>query len=174
MLGLAGLNRRSDQIQSGPGQIGVLNSDWLSAWDAVDAVGARRSGDALLGHASLIQLTCLFQADSQPPWEANYDWSLTQAASPGQPPEMENYDWMLGHTVSPFQPSRKENYDWLLTQAASPFSYAAVSSVEAYGARSGAAYFPCRRLECRDLLKVQGKLGHRDLEREGERDRESN
>ena len=87
---------------------------------------------------------------------------------------MANSDWMLAHTVSPFQPSRKENYDWLLTQAASPFSYAAVSSAEAYGARSGAAYFPCRWLGCRDLLKVQGKLGHRDLKREGERGRESN
>ena len=76
-------------------------------------------------------------------------------------------------SVSPFQPSRKENYGWLLTQAASPFSCAAVSSVEAYGARSVVAYFPCRRLGCRDLLKVQGKLGHRALEREGERGRES-
>ena len=126
------------------------------------AVGARRSGDAPLGYASLTRLTCLFQADFQPPWEANYDWS------PGQPPEMENYDWMLAHTVSPFQPSRKENHDWLLVQAISPFSYAAVTSAEAYGARSGAAYFPCRWVGCRDLLKVQGKLGHRDLKREGE------
>ena len=30
-------------IQGGPGQIGVLNSDWPRIWDAV---GARRSGDA--------------------------------------------------------------------------------------------------------------------------------
>ena len=89
----------------------------------MDAVGARRSGDAPLGYAALTRLTCLFQADFEPPWEVNYDWSLTQVASPGQPPEMENYDWMLAHTVSPFQPSRKENYDLLLTQAASPFSY---------------------------------------------------
>ena len=74
-------------------------------------------GDAPLGYASLTRLTCLFQADFQPPWEMNYDWSLTQAASP----EMANYDWMLAHTVSPFQPSREENYDRLLTQAASPF-----------------------------------------------------
>ena len=137
-------------------------------------MGARRSGDAPLGYASLTRLTCLFQADFQPPWKVNYDWSLTQVASPGQPPEMANYDWMLAHTVSPFQPSRKENYDWLLTQAASPFSYAVVSSAEAYGACSGAVYFLCRWLGCRDLLKVQGKLGHLDLEREGERGRESN
>ena len=76
---------------------------------------------------------------------------------------------MLAHTVSPFQPSRKENCDWLLIQAASPFSYAAVTFAEAYRTRSGAAYFPCRWVGCRDLLKVQGKLGHCDLEREGER-----
>ena len=131
-------------------------------------MGARRSGDAPLGYASLTRLIRLFQADFQPPWEANYDWSLTQAASLGQPPEMENYDWMLAHAVSPFQPSRTENYDWLLIQAASPFSYAAVTSAEAYGARSWAAYFPCRWVGCRDLLKVQGKLGYRDLEREEE------
>ena len=84
----------------------------------MDAVGARRSGDASPGHTSLTQLTRLFQADFQPPWEANYHWSVTQAASPFQPPEMENYDWLLAHTASPFQPSRKENYDWLLIQAA--------------------------------------------------------
>ena len=33
-------------IQGGPGQIGILNSDWSRIWDAV---GARRSGDAPLG-----------------------------------------------------------------------------------------------------------------------------
>ena len=46
-------------IQGGPGQIGVLNSDWFRIWDAV---GARRSGDAPLGYSSL---TCWFQADFQ-------------------------------------------------------------------------------------------------------------
>ena len=112
----------------------------------MDAVGARRPGDASPGHASLTQLTRLFQADFQSPWEVNYDWSLTQAASPGQPPEMENYDWVLAHTVSPFQPSRKENYDWLSIQAASPFSYVAVTFTEAYGKHSGVAYFPYRCL----------------------------
>ena len=29
------------RIQGGPGQIGVLHSDWSRIWDAVDAVGAR-------------------------------------------------------------------------------------------------------------------------------------
>ena len=138
------------------------------------AVGARRSGDAPPEYALLTRLTCLFQADFQPPWEVNCGWSLTSAASPGQPPEMANSDWLLAHTVSPFQPSRKENYDWLLVQTAFPFSYVAVSSAEAYGARSGAVHFLCRWLGCRELLKVQGKLGHRDLKREGERGRESN
>ena len=107
----------------------------------MDAVGARRSGDASPGHASLTRLTHLFQADFQSPWAVIYDWSLTQAASPFQPPEMENYDWMLAHTVSPFRPSRKENYDWSLTQAASPFSYVAVTFTEAYGERPGGGVF---------------------------------
>ena len=84
------------------------------------------------------------------------------------------YDWLLAHTASPFQPSRKENYDWLLIQAASLFSYAAVTFSEAYGARSGAAYFPCLWVGCRDLSKVQGKSGRRDLLREGERGQRSN
>ena len=48
-------------IQGGPGQIGILNSDWPTIWDAVDAVGARRSGDAPLGYSWSI---CWFQADS--------------------------------------------------------------------------------------------------------------
>ena len=137
-------------------------------------MGARRSVDASPGHASLTRLTRLFLADFQPPWEANYDWPLTLAASTFQPPEMENFDWLLAHTASPFQPSRNENYDWLLIQAASPFSYAAIFFSEAYGACSGAAYFPYRRVGRRDLLKVQGKLGRRDLLREGERGQRSN
>ena len=36
-------------IQGGPGQIGILNCDWSTNWVAVDAVGARRSGDAPTG-----------------------------------------------------------------------------------------------------------------------------
>ena len=36
-------------IQGGPGQIGVLHSDWSRNRDAVDAVGARRSEDTPLG-----------------------------------------------------------------------------------------------------------------------------
>ena len=37
-------------IQGGPGQIGILNSNWSRIGDAV---GARRSGDAPLGYSSL-------------------------------------------------------------------------------------------------------------------------
>ena len=55
MLDLAGLSRLPDS--EGPGQIGILNFNWLSARVIVDAVGARRSGDASPGHASLTQLT---------------------------------------------------------------------------------------------------------------------
>ena len=40
-------------IQGGPGQIGVPNCDWQTIWDVVDAVGARRSGDAPLGYSCL-------------------------------------------------------------------------------------------------------------------------
>ena len=121
----------------------------------MDAVGARRSGDASPGHTSLTRLTCLFHADFQPPWKANYDW-------------------LLAHTASPFQPSWKANCDWLLAQTAFLFSCAAVTFLEACGAFLGAAYFPCRWVGCRDLLKVQGKSGRRDLLREGERGQESN
>ena len=39
-------------IQGGPGQIGVLHSDWSRIWvRTVSAVGARRSGDAPLGYS---------------------------------------------------------------------------------------------------------------------------
>ena len=130
-------------------------------------MGARRSGDASLGHASLTRLTRLFQAGFQPPWKANYDWLLGQAASPFQPPWKANYDWLLAYTTSPFW---KANYDWLLTQIAFLFSCAAVTFSEA----CGAAYFPCCWIGCRDLVKVQGKLGRHDFLREGERGQESN
>ena len=51
MLGWAGLY--TPGIQGGPGQIGILNYDWPRTRDVVDAVGARRSGDAPLGYSSL-------------------------------------------------------------------------------------------------------------------------
>ena len=40
-------------IQGGPGQIGILHSDWSRIWGTVSAVGARRSGDAPLGYSLL-------------------------------------------------------------------------------------------------------------------------
>ena len=41
------------EIQRGPGDNCSSNYDWLLDWEAVDAVGAGRSGDASRGHASL-------------------------------------------------------------------------------------------------------------------------
>ena len=73
-----------------------------------------------------------------------------------------------------FQSPWKANYDWLLAQTASPSFSAAVISVEACGARPGAAYFLCCGFGCCDLLKEKGKLGRRDFLREGERGQESN
>ena len=94
-------------FQGGPGQIGVLNSDWLTIWDAVGAVGARRSEDAPLGDSCL---TCWFQAAfleaANLHWpltsagslcwnwgELNFYWLATQAGSLGQPCGMLNCYW---------------------------------------------------------------------------------
>ena len=79
------------RIQGGPGQIGVLNSDWPTIWDAVDAVGARRPGDAPLVY-SWFQAAVLEAANS--------DWPLTSAGS---------LHWSGG----------EPNSDWLLTSAGS-------------------------------------------------------
>ena len=73
--------------QGGPGQIGVLHSHWSMIWDAV---GARRSDDAPLGHSCL---TCRFQAAVLE--ATNSHWPLTSAGSLcwnwGEP----NFDWLL-------------------------------------------------------------------------------
>ena len=45
------------EIQGGLGDKRSSNYDWLLDWEAVDAVGAGRSGDASLGHASLTRAT---------------------------------------------------------------------------------------------------------------------
>ena len=88
---LAGLVYIHPGIQGGPGQIGFPNCDWSTIWDAVDAVGARRSEDASLGYSCL---TCWFQADfleavishclltsaGSPRWilrELNFYWLVT-------------------------------------------------------------------------------------------------
>ena len=87
-----------------PGQIGVLNSDWLTIWDAV---GARRSEDAPLGYSCLIryfQVAFLEAASFHWPltsagslcWnrgELNFYWLATQAGSLGQPRGMLNCYW---------------------------------------------------------------------------------
>ena len=43
----------------------MLNCDWLLSWEAVDAVGAGRSGDASLGYSSWGWVTGWFQAGFQ-------------------------------------------------------------------------------------------------------------
>ena len=63
-------------FQGGPGQIVVLNCDWPTIWDAVDAVGVRRSEDAPLGHSCL---TCWFQAGFLS--AANSHWPSTSAGA---------------------------------------------------------------------------------------------
>ena len=64
------------QIQGGPGDKRVLIYDWLLGWEAVDAEGAGRSGDASVGHASLTWVTGWFQADFQSAWNDVHDASL--------------------------------------------------------------------------------------------------
>ena len=87
---------------------------------------------------------------------------------------MKNSDWLLVHTAPTFQASRQVNYEWLWVQAAFLSFDVAVTSLEAYGARLGASYFPCRWAGCRDLLKVPEKSGRRDLLRERERGQRPN
>ena len=109
-------------IQGGPSQIGVPNSDWPTIWDAVDAVGARRSGDAPLGY-SWFQATVLEAANS--------DWPLTSAGSLhwswGEP----NSDWLLTSAGSLGQPCGMLNSDWWRVQAASLCADEAVAASEA-------------------------------------------
>ena len=106
---------------------------------------------------------------SQPPGMLNYDWPLTWAGLLSHSVGMLNFYWLLAHNESHFQSSRKENSDWWLTQAASPFSYTAVTSVGSCEGRLGVVYSPCCWERCRDLLKGQGRSGHRGIEMEEER-----
>ena len=100
----------------------------------------------------------------------NYDWPLTQAGLLSQSFGMSNFYWLSAHTESYFQPSRMENSYWWLTQAASPFAYVAVTSVGSCEGHLGAEYSPRCWESRRDLLKGQGRSGHRGIEREEERD----
>ena len=86
-------------IQGGPGQIGVPNCDWSTIWDAVDAVGARRSEDAPLGYSCL---TCWFQADFLE--AVNSHWPLTSAGSPRWNPRELNFYWLATQAGSLSQP----------------------------------------------------------------------
>ena len=144
-------------IQGGPGQIGVPNCDWSTIWDAVDAVGARRSEDAPLGYSCL---TCWFQADFLE--AANSHWPLTSAGSPRWIPRELNFYWLVTQAGSLSQPRGMLDFHWWKTQAASPYADEAVTSLGACKRRLVAAY-------SLDLLKVQGRSGHHGIEWEEER-----
>ena len=49
------------QVQPGPGDSAVLNCDWVLSGEAVDAVGAGKSGDASLEYSSQGWATSWFQ-----------------------------------------------------------------------------------------------------------------
>ena len=147
-------------IQGGPGQIGVPNCDWSTIWDPVDAVGARRSEDALLGYSCL---TCWFQADFLE--AANSHWPLTSAGSPSWIPRELNSYWLVTQAGSLSQPRGMLNFHWLKAQAAFPYADEAVTSVEAGERRLVAVYFL-------GFLKVQGRSGHHGIEWEEERGQE--
>ena len=144
-------------IQGGPGQIGVLNCDWSKIWDAVYAVGARRSEYAPLGYSCL---TCWFQADFLE--AANSHWPLTSAGSPRWIPRELNSYWLVTQAGSVNQPCGMLNFHWLKSQAAFPYADEAATSVEACERRLVAASFL-------GSLKVQGRSGHHGIEWEEER-----
>ena len=149
-------------IQGGPGQIGVPNCDWLTIWDAVDAVGARRSKDAPLGYSCL---TCLFQADFLE--AANSHWPLTSVGSPRWILRELNFYWLVTQAGSLSQPPGTLDFHWWKTQAASPYADEAVTSLVACERRLVVAY-------SLDILKVQGRSGHHGIKWEEERVQEPN
>ena len=144
-------------IQGGPGQIGVPNSDWPRIGDAVNAVGARRSDDALLGHSCL---TLWFQANFQE--AANFYCPLTSAGSPRWLPGKPNSYWLMTQAVSLGQPRGMLSFHWWKTQAASAYADEPVTSLEACERHLWVAYFP-------DFLKVPGRSCSRGIECEEER-----
>ena len=101
-------------FQGGLGQISVLNFDWPTIWDAVDAVAARRSEDAPLGHSCL---TCWFQAAVLE--AANSHWPLTSAGSLCWNWCEPNFYWLVTRAGSLGQPRKMLNYYWWRVQAAS-------------------------------------------------------
>ena len=138
-------------FQSGPGQIGVLHSDWPSIRDAVDAVGAGRSEDASLKHT---WVTCWFQAAVLE--AANSYWPLTSAGSLSWNQHEPNFYWLMVQAGSRGQPRGMLNSDWRGGQAASLYVDEDVTALEACERRLEAAYF----------LKVQGRSGHQGVEQE--------
>ena len=104
-LGWAGLYtpQNSGWVQV---QIGVPNCDWSTIWDAVDAVGARRSEDAPLGYSCL---TCWFPGRFSLE-AANSHWPLTSAGSPRWIPRDPNSYWLVTQTGSLSQPCGMRNF----------------------------------------------------------------
>ena len=147
-------------FQGGPGQIGIPNCDWLTTWDAVDAVGIRRSGDAPLGYSCL---TCWFQVDFLE--AANSHWLLTLAGSLCWILGELDFYWLATQAGSLSQPRGMLNFHWWRVQTASLYADEAVAFWEACERRLVAAYFP-------DLLKAQGRSGHHGIEWEEERGQE--
>ena len=143
-------------FQGVPGQIGVLNCDWPTIWDAVDAVGLRRSEDAPLGHSCL---NCWFQAGFLE--AANSHWPLTSAGSLCWMLGGPNFYWLAIQAGSLGQPRRMLNSYWWRVQAASLYDDEAVAPWEACERRLGAAYFL-------DFPNAQERSGHRGIEREEE------
>ena len=150
------------RIQGGRGQIGIPNCDWSKIWDAVDAVGTRRSEDAPLGY---FLLTCWFQADFLE--AANSHWPLTSAGSPRWIPRELDFYWLVTQAGSLSQPCGMLDFHWWKTQAASSYADEAVTSLEASERRLVAA---CSL----DFLKMQGRSGYHGIEWEEERGQEPN
>ena len=149
-------------LQGGPGQIGAPNCDWSTIWDAVDAVGARRSEDAPLGYSCL---TYWFQADFLE--AANSHWPLTSAGWSRWIPIELNFYWLVTQAGSLSQPCGMLDFHWWKTQAASSYTDEAVTSLEACERLLVAACSP-------DFLKVQGRSGHHGIEWEEEWGQEPN
>ena len=114
------------RFQGGPGQIGVLYSHWLRIWGTVSALGARRSGDAPLGHSCL---TCWFQAAVLE--AANFYWPLTSSGSLSWNWGELNFDWLLALAGSLGQPRGMLHFHWWRAQAASPYADEVVAAWEA-------------------------------------------
>ena len=112
-------------IQGGPGHIGVPNCDWSTIWDAVVAVGLRRSEDAPLVYSCL---TCWFQADFLE--AANSHWPLNSTGSPRCIPRELNFYWLVTQAGSLSQSLEMLDFHWWKTQAASPYTDEAVTSLE--------------------------------------------